>query len=342
MKYLFPIAAWSLLSLASALAQVVSHTPVLAAPPTAQGSPKNLQPSTAKPVVRVNGTVLTEADLLREEYTIFPYGRQHGGIPQEMEPGIRSGALQMMVFEELVYQEALRRHMSISTAAMEKAEAQFRKQFSSPEEFNAFLANDFQNSLPLVRQKIRRSLLIDALLKIEVEDKCKPSEADLKSYYDQNAARFEHEESFTFQTISIIPPANPNAAQLQEARMRAAKALEQAKATKNEEQFGVLAEKISEDDYRVMMGRHKPIGVSNLPPDVVNALRSLKTGEVSAVIQVGNIFTIVRPIAHTAAGKDSFEIARAGLVKQLTEIRRSELRSALGSKLRQSAKIEKM
>ena len=340
MKYIFPIVAWSLLSLAPALAQVASHAPVLAAPPAAQGSPNPQSPS-VRPVVRINGTVLTETDLLREEYTIFPYGRQHGGIPKEMEPGIRSGALQMMIFEELVYQEARRRQLTIPAAAMEKAEAQFRKQFPSPEDFNRFLANDFQNSLPLVREKIRRSLLIEALLKIEVEDKCKPSLADLRSLYDRNPARFEHGESFSFQTISMIPPANPNAAQLQEARTRAGKALEQARATKDEEQFGLLAEKISEDDYRVMMGKHKPIEVTNLPPDVVKALRTLKAGEVSDVIQVGNIFTIVRPISHAPASKDSFETARPGLEKELAETRRSQLRSALDSKLRQNAKIEK-
>ena len=30
-----------------------------------------------KPVARVNGSVLTDADLVREEYAIFPYARQH-------------------------------------------------------------------------------------------------------------------------------------------------------------------------------------------------------------------------------------------------------------------------
>ena len=80
-----------------------------------------------------------------------------------------------------------------------------------------------------------------------------------RAYYDKNPARFHHPESFTFQTISILPPANATAAQLKEARTRAENALRQAKATKTAEEFGLLAEKISDDDYRVMMGQHKPI-----------------------------------------------------------------------------------
>ena len=34
----------------------------------------------------------------------------------------------------------------------------------------------------------------------------------------------------------------------------------------------MLAEKISEDDYRVMMGYHKPVDRAKLPPYVVQAL----------------------------------------------------------------------
>src|ERR1700756_4367628 len=66
--------------------------------------------SVAKAVARVNGTVLTEADLHREMSAMFPYAQQHGGkVPKTMEADIRRGALQMIEFEELVYQEAQRR-----------------------------------------------------------------------------------------------------------------------------------------------------------------------------------------------------------------------------------------
>ena len=99
-----------------------------------------------KPVARVNGSVLTDADLVREEYAIFPYARQHNGLPKDLEPQIRAGALKMIVFEELVYQEALRRKMTVPAAKMQRAEADFRKQFATPEEFNAFLQSEFHGS----------------------------------------------------------------------------------------------------------------------------------------------------------------------------------------------------
>src|SRR5437899_12957139 len=66
--------------------------------------------SVAKAVARVNGAVLTEADLQREMSAMFPYAQQHGGkVPKTMEADIRHGALQMIEFEELVYRSKERR-----------------------------------------------------------------------------------------------------------------------------------------------------------------------------------------------------------------------------------------
>jgi peptidyl-prolyl cis-trans isomerase SurA len=48
---------------------------------------------------------------------------------------------------------------------------------------------------------------------------------------------------------------------LKEGASGLSEALRQAKATKTAEEFGLLAEKISDDDYRVMMGQHKPMPV---------------------------------------------------------------------------------
>ena len=342
MKYNFPMFGFLLLTFVAAGAQVASHTPTVFTQPPAQGPAKPAPMVMAKPVVSVNGSVLTDTDLVREEYAIFPYARQHNGIPKDLEPGIREGALKMIIFEELVYQEALHRKMTISAATMRHAEVDFRKQFATPEEFNALMQSEFQGSEHLLQEKIRRSLLIDALLKTEVDNKSTVSPDEIRAYYDKNPARFQHPETFTFQSISIFPPANATANQVKEGRTRAEQALRQAKATKTVEEFGTLAEKISDDDYRVMMGEHKPAPVDQLAPQVVKALLAMKPGDVSGVIQVDQIFTIVRLKEHTPAGKAKFDDVKAQLEKELPQIKKNQIRTALDKKLRQDAKIEAM
>jgi peptidyl-prolyl cis-trans isomerase SurA len=345
---------WVFLVLAPALshAQVASHAPTVfnqapapAPQPhgTVSGTPvASATSASARPVARVNGSILTDADLLREEYAIFPYARQHNGIPTDLAPQIRDGALKMIIFEELVYQEAQRRKMTVSPAKLQRSEADFRGQFQTPEEFNAFVQSEFHGSQQLLREKIRRSLLIDALLQSEVENKSAVSAAELKAFYDQNPARFERPETFTFQSISILPQPNTTAAQSKDGRTRAENALKQAKATKSAVEFGLLAEKISDDDYRVVMGQHKPTPADQLPPQVVKTLAAMKPGEVSDVIQVDQAYTIVRLGEHKPKGKQTFEEVKTQLEKQMQESKRNQLRSALDEKLRANAKIEQM
>jgi parvulin-like peptidyl-prolyl isomerase len=335
MNYRSLICALMLMSL-PASAQVASHAP------TSVVSQKqaNSEPA-GKPVARVNGAVVTDRDLQREIFTIFPYARQHGGkVPAELEPGIRKGALQMIIFEELVYQEAERRKMTIPAEQLKRAEAEFRQQFPTPDDYQAFLQSEFHGSERVMRGQIRRSLLIEKLLKIEVDSKATVTTADIKAFYDKNAAIFQYSEAFAIQTISFIPPEKATPAQLKEAWKKAEDALPKAKATKSYEEFGLLAEKISEDDYRVMMGDHRAVERAKLAPNVVRALLAMQPGQVSDIIQVETIYTIVRLNQHIPAGKKKFDDVRNELKKQLEKTKTNQVRANLDKKLREKAKVE--
>jgi parvulin-like peptidyl-prolyl cis-trans isomerase-like protein/SurA-like protein len=298
---------------------------------------------TDKPVARVNGTVLTDRDLQREMYSLFPYAAQHNGqIPAELAPQIRQGALKMIVFEELVYQDALRRQVTIPAAKLQKAESDFRGQFKSSSEYRQFLNSECKGSEKLLHEKIRRSLLIDTALKAQVEDRSAVSMAEARAYYDKNPARFEYPESFAFQTISFLPPDKPTPANLKELRKRADDGLKQAKATKDYEQFGMLAEKISEDDYRVMMGDHKAVARAKLAPEVVQALLALKPGEITDILQLDQAYTIVRLNQHIPAGKRPFDEVKDTLRQELQKRKVEEVRASLDKRLRKSAKVEEL
>jgi parvulin-like peptidyl-prolyl isomerase len=293
-----------------------------------------------KPVARVNGAILTDRDLLREMLQIFPYARQHNGFPKAQEASIRQGALQMIIFEELVYQEALRRKLAVSPQQIAQSEAEFRKQFASAAEYQQYLQVEMGGSEQTVREKIRRSLLIEQVLKSDVEKKSAVSLTEARTYYEKNSSKFRVPESFTFQSISIMPPQNPSAEQKQEAQRRANEAWKQAQATKSYQEFGLLAEKISEDDFRVNMGDHKAVERDKLPPQVVKTLLALKPGQVSGVIQVEQAYTIVRLNQHTPAKTPSFEEVKGTLGADLQKAKYEQLRTALGNQLRAKSKVE--
>ncbi len=351
MKFVFSICAAVLFAFTIAQGQVSSHQQTQFTAPSPQ--PSQPQPKSqfevsstqlkamGRPVARVNGVVLTDADLVREEYVIFPYAKQHDGkLPASFEPGIRKGAMEMIIFEELVYQDAQKRGMKMSPQRIDQAEAELRGQFAAPSDFLQYLQAEFQGSETALRKKIERSLLIDQLLKTEVDAKSHVSAAELRAYYDKNAARFQYPESFAIQTITIMPPDKATPKQLEEAKKRADDAYKQAKATKNAEQFGILAEKVSDDDYRVMMGDHKWIKRQDIPPEMLAPALKMKDGEMSGLIQVGQYYVIFRMNKHVQAGKTPFELVKDRLRKELEKEKTEQVRAALDKKLRENAKVE--
>jgi peptidyl-prolyl cis-trans isomerase SurA len=345
MKYTRSIIATVVLSVASVTAQVASHAPTMAQPKAANAPAVNPAPSASptRIVARVNGTSLTERDLVREMYSIFPYAKQHnGGFPKEMEPQIRRGALQMIEFEELVYQEAKRRKMTVSAERMTQAMAQFRKQFHNEKEFQAYLRQEQHGSTEELRSMIRRSLLIDAFLKSEITNKSVITLAAAREFYTKNPQRFSVPESFEFQSISVIPPDNANPEQRKEARKRADEALKQAKATKSYQEFGLLAEKISDDVYHVNMGDHKAVSRAELPPAIVKAALAMKPGEVSDLIQVDSAFTIFRLNKHNLTHKKTLAEVQKPLREDMQKQKEDKLRTELNKSLRKNAQVEEL
>lgn len=332
------IAALAVLAATMASAQVASHQSTILAPERLMQSTRATVGD--KPVAKVNGAVLTDRDLLREMYSIFPYAKQHNGFPKGMESEIRKGALQMIIFEELVYQEAQRRRIAVPAAKVSGAAQAFRKQFSGNEEYQQYLWSECKGSPQVLRQKIRRSLMIEALLRTEVNQKAVVTPAAAKAYYDKNPKQFQKGETFHIQTISIIPPQTTDEKVQKEAKQRAEDALKQAKATKDYREFGLLAEKLSDDDWHVNMGDRKPLNAGILPPPIEAAARKMKPGEVSDLFQFGSNYTLFRLNSYSPAHKVSFAETQQGLRTELQKARVNELRGALNKRLQKSSRVE--
>lgn len=333
MKSKLTICGFIVLALvAAAPAQVVASHP----PTKALGAPTM---DFDKPVARVNSTVLTERDLLREMYAIFPYARQHDGFPKAQEAQIRKGALDMILFEELLYQEALKRNVPITAQSVSSGLRSYKEQFSSPDQYKAYLANEYNGSEKILRQRVRRALLIEWMLRTEIQQKSLVTNAEVRSYYVKNAKRFSRSETFAIQTISIFPRQDGKELRIS-VKKRAEDALRGATATKTYEDFGLLAEKLSDDDYRVNMGDHKIVDSSKVPPPLLGVIRNTREGQITNLVAIDNGFTIVRVNAHQAAGQQPFAEVKISLKENLAKQKQQELRAALNKKLRSTAKVE--
>lgn len=327
---------------ATSFAQMASsHSQTLAAPAGSAMAPAVVV-ATGKLVARVNGVGLTDRDLLREMFTIFPYAKQHNGFPKGMEQDIRHGAMKMIVFEELCYQEAQRRKMTVTPVRVAKARAQLRAEFKDPRAYQAFLNDEGSGSEAGLRKRIERMLLIQDLLKIEIINKSVFTNLQLKAFYDKNIAAFRLPQMVSFQTISVVPPPNSNSDILAEAKKRAEGLLKQAKAADTYDKFGLLAEKSSDDDFRVNMGYRKPVPVSKLPQSIAKSLTSMKSGQVSDLISIDGGYTILRLVKLDPPTTRSFAQVKGDLKSSLEKQKEEELRVALNDRLRAKSKVEEL
>jgi len=325
----------------SAHAQIASHAPTTK-PTNAPAASVAAVPA-PRPIVRVNGAVLTDHDLLREMFNVFPYAKQHGGtFPKDSEPQIRQAALKNIEFEELAYQAALKKGMTVSPEKLAKAMKDFRKQFDTEAEYQAFLRTEQKGSEQELRNNVRRAILIEQYLKIEIENKSKLSEAQVRAIYDKNPDHFRKPDSVWLQTITIAYGQTPTAAEKQAARKKAEDALKQAKATKDYESFGSLAEQVSMDDWHVMMGDHKWLHRGRMPEAVEKAAFALQANQVSDIIDTGDSFCIARINGREDAHLVKFEEVKGQLKKDTEEDRAKQLRASLEKLLRANAKIEEL
>jgi parvulin-like peptidyl-prolyl isomerase len=323
---------------------VASHSPVLqkAAPQGPQLKTTPVFQPTGKPVVKINGVVLTDRDLLREMMTIFPYARTHNGFPKGQEEMIRKGALSMIEFEELVYQEAVRRQMTVPPEKVRRAENAFRSNFQTDEEFEQYLKLEMNGSHEQFRKMVQRSLLIEAYQKARLDEPSKATLAEARAFYDKNPKKFKHGEMVQFQTISVLPPENATAEVKEKARKHVHEVWDLSKKTKNFEEFGLLAEKYSEDDYRVNMGDHKLGQRGAVPEPVQKILDAMKPGQISDICQFGSYYAIFRLETRKPAGLTPFAEVKARLLDDLHKAKYDKLRGDLDKKLRASAKVEEL
>ena len=335
------LVVFALLLASAANAQVASHSSTGATNSSSAPGPNTSAFQVSdKAVARVNGAVLTDRDLLREMLQIFPYANQHNGFPKAQEASIRQGALQMIIFEELVYQDALRRKLIVPTAELKQSEAEFKKQFKSADEYQQYLKTEMGGSEQIVRNKIKRSLLIEQVLKTDVESKSAMTWSEVKAYYEKNPDEIPSPRIVCLSIHFRSAATKAQRGSKKQSLKRANEALIQAKKTTSAQDFGLLAEKISEDDFRVNMGDHKAVDKDKLPPQVVKALLGMKPGQVSDLIQIDQAYTIVRLNAHTMAKKQSYEEVKGQLRTELQKSKYEQLRAALNKRLRASAKVE--
>jgi peptidyl-prolyl cis-trans isomerase C len=190
-------------------------------------------------------------------------------------------------------------------------------------------------------RRLRRTLAINQLWNAEVKSKSVVTDVDLRNYYQTNQKRFVRPESVSLQSISFMFPKDLTPESKEKTRKRASEELPKAKAAKNYEEFGLLAEKVSEDPWKVMMGDHKLVHRGEVDPQF-EVIYSMKPNETTGLIESSEGFHILRVNEHQAPRQMTFSEIKDRLRKDLQAKRYRERSDKFEKELRRNGSIVEM
>jgi peptidyl-prolyl cis-trans isomerase C len=275
-------------------------------------------------VAVVNGSSITERELESAVDSLIPRATFHGRVSDETRAEYREKALSDLIDFELEYQDAVARGVKPDQKAVDQEMERIRDSFPSSREYKEWLS---QTSLTerLVRSKIERKLLVQSVIKAVVIDPSRVTDEAARTYYEQNTAKFRQPESARVRVIST---------------KNEEKAKNVLDLLKKGEDFGNVAARMSEDNYRIKGGDIGEIHRGRIYPKLEEAVFSLKPGESSDLIWTEGMWFIVKVEARRPERQLILDEISEKLKQDLEKRNRTERFEEWLESLKSRAKIE--
>lgn len=252
---------------------------------------------------RVNGRPITNERLERffEEYAAEK-GRNVAAIRQ---PGafkrLKREALEALVEQEVLHQEAERRRLTATEAEAEQAVAVLRSQFTKPGSFERKLRRggfDEQS----YREYVRRQLSIRRVLDQEVSAAgLAVSEDEARAFYESRADLFTDPEQVRVRHILVSVPPDAGEKARSSARRKAEKVA--AAARRPGADFAALARSHSQDATATSGGDLGFVARGQMVAPFEAAAFALQPGQVSPVVETPFGFHVILGEERRAGGR---------------------------------------
>ncbi len=293
------------------------------------------EPVQAAVAAKVNGVPITQMELEKAIDTYIPAGAYHGGVAMQKRREYRKPALDLLIDNELLSQEAKARGLTVEDKTVDAAIEQIRKRYRDEKSLERAL-KAAGITLAELRKITARNELIRSILKSEVEEKSRYSEKELEDYFNANRGKFMRPEGFHIRHILLTIPSTATDAEKIEIRKKADDIFKRAKAG---EDFAALASRYSQDAYRVKGGDLGFVHKGRLDPVVEETAFKLAPGEVGIGESIYGCH-IVKLEEKKPAEQLTFPDVRDSLRKELESKRYKETKEALLKGLKEKAKIE--
>ncbi|WP_224249215.1 peptidylprolyl isomerase [Hyalangium gracile] len=257
----------------------------------------------------------------------------------EQRSQILKQALDILIAERLVEAEVRELGLTVTSAEIEEAMADVRKQnnISDPAQFEQLLSREGY-TMKSYREFLGKQIARGRLMQLKVATKVKISEEDLKAAYAQYS-KLEGEEAEVHARhilVSVDPKATPE--QVEEARKKAVSIAEEARRPGMD--FSALAKARSDGPSREDGGDLGFFRRGVMVPAFEKAAFSLKVGEVSEPIRTNFGWHVLKVEERRAVGVTPYEEMRPKLELKLREEKTEKFVEQYVQELRKKAIVE--
>jgi peptidyl-prolyl cis-trans isomerase C len=277
-------------------------------------------------VARVNGVAISALQLDLAVSQQIANTTFHGSVPDEKRSEFQAQALQGLITRELQYQDAVSRGFKPDKKTVKIRMEEIRNKFKTGKEYSKALT-DAGFTEDDIRSGVEKNLIVEEAIKKTVGDASLWKDADLKVYYDSNVEKFKQPESIKLRIISIAT------------EKKAADALARVQAGDG---FGMVAAKMSEDNYRAVGGDIGYIHRGMIYPELEREAFKMNPGDVSGLVRAESMWFIIKLEEKKPEQQVMFEDAKDKLKKELEAKRSVELLEKWNKELRAKAKIEQL
>lgn len=267
------------------------------AAPAAAAAPVSKAPRAVDSIIAVvNNDVITRQELA-DRLTQVQKRLTAQGVALPPRSQLQSQLLERMIVERAQTQMAKENGIVVDDTMLDRAVSRIAEQnkLSMPD-FRVQLEREGM-SYPSFREDIRREIIMQRLREREVDNKVQVTESEVDNYLASETNAATKHEDLNLSQILIRVPDNASPEQVAARRQRAEDVLRQLKTGAD---FAKTAATYSDSSDALNGGELGWRGQDRLPQLFLDAVSSLKPGEVSAIVKSGNGFHIIKLIDRRA------------------------------------------
>jgi peptidyl-prolyl cis-trans isomerase C len=269
----------------------------------------------------VGETQIPDAELDFEVSQLKRRAMQTGQpIPEEQNALVRERALENMIARELLYQEALRKGITVSPEALNSQLDKVQAQFGDEASFRSALEG-MGTSVDSLSKKIQQGLAIQQLVETVIAADVAVTPDEIQAFYDENPKFFE--KPGRVKASHILIKVEPDAGQAeQDAAKKKLRGIE--KRLEKGESFATLAKENSEGPSAASGGDLGYFQRGQMVKPFEDAAFAMETGTVSDIVQTRFGYHLIQVTDKEPAETVGFEEARSDIEKHLKQQKTGE------------------